>query len=77
MQAGVVSVDRKGNRPDLLRQGQGGAVMRVRVFVSFLARDAILKLLLGLAQVVEQARQLSVILPLEARIELFRSARHP
>ena len=76
MQAGMVSVDRKGNRPDLLRQGQGGAVMRVRVFVSFLARDAILKLLLGLAQVVEQASQLCLVFAFEPSGELFRPASH-
>jgi len=71
-----VSVDREGNRPQLTLQGQGGSVMRVRVLVSFLARDPVLELLLGLAQVMEQARQLSVILPLEASSELFCPARH-
>ena len=51
-------------------------MMCVRVLVSFFARDPVLELLLGFAQVVEQARQLSVILPLEASSELFRAARH-
>ena len=77
MQAGVVSVDREGNRPQLTLQGQGGSVVRVRVLGSFfLARDPVLELLLGLAQVMEQARQLSVSLTSEASSELFRPARH-
>jgi hypothetical protein len=50
--------------------------MSVRVLVSFFARDPVLELLLGLAQVVEQARQLCLIFPLEASSELFRPARH-
>lgn len=77
MQAGVVSVDREGKWPNLTLQGQGGSVVSVRVLVSFFARDPVLELFLGLAQVVEQARQLSVILPLEASSELSRLAGHP
>jgi hypothetical protein len=50
--------------------------MSVRVLVSSFARDPVLELLLGFAQVMEQARQLSVILPLEAGSELFRPASH-
>jgi hypothetical protein len=78
MQASMVSVDREGNWPNLTRQGQGGSVMSVRVLLPlFIAcADSLLELLLGLAQVMEQARQLSVILPLEASSELFRPARH-
>ena len=76
MQAGVVSVDREGNRPNLTIQGQGGSVMSVRMLVSFFARYPVLEFPFGFAQVVEQARQLSVILPLESSSELFRPASH-
>ena len=71
-----MSVYREGNWPRLMRQGQGGSVMRMRVLVSFLARDPLLKLLLRLAQVVEQARQLCLILPIEVCSERFRPPRH-
>ncbi len=76
MQACVVPVYREGDWPGLTRQGQGGSVMRMRVLISFLARDPVLELLLGFAQIVEQARQLRVILPLEASSELLRPTRH-
>jgi hypothetical protein len=78
MQASMVSVDREGNWPNLTLQGQGGSVMSVRVLLPlFIAcADSLLELLLGLAQVMEQARQLCVVFPLETSSELFRPAGH-
>ena len=76
-------VDREGNRPQLMRQGQSGSVVCVRALIAVVLRqpcrlgDALLKFFVCLAQVMEQARQLCLTLALEMRGELSRPASHP
>jgi hypothetical protein len=78
----MVSIDGEGDRPQLTFQCEGGSVGSVRAFVAAFLRkpgrlgDAFLEFCVSLAQVVKQARQFCVMLPLEESSELFSPASH-
>jgi hypothetical protein len=82
VQTGMVPIDGEGHGPKLVRQGQSGTVMGVRLLVAILPGKPgclaypLLKLALSLSQVMEQAGKVPMLRASEEGGETGRVLRH-